>query len=209
MRVHSPTLELLVCPLRIASVIICAIIAFRVNLAMAEPVISKVQLLAAPHIGAGKWSCTLYLRQSAFAYAGHFLNSYSHNHNLIATHCAINHPDLSSNMRTSLAQTVPSLSSLACCMLEKQSTFWRGGSIAWGMNSLRWNINLRTLCFPISTAELLNTDLLVSSHPNNNLISSRQHWAQLEEEGGGCSKSDFDAPCLHLQHDRTQFGFIV
>lgn len=193
----------------IASVIICSIIAFRVNLALAEPFIRKVQLLAAPCIGAGKWSCTLYLRQSAFAFAGHFLNSYSHNHNLIAAHCVINHPDLSSNMRTGLAQTIPSLLSLACCMLEKQTTFWRGGSIARGMNSPCWNINLRTLCFPISTAELLNTDLLMSSHPNNNLISSREHWAQLEESGGGCWKSDLDAPCLDLQHDRTRFGFII
>lgn len=103
----QPTVQLLGCLLRIASVITCAIIAFRVNLALADAFISKVQLLAAPHIGAGKWSCALYLRQSAFTFAGHFLNSYSHNHNLIAAHCVINHPDLSSNMRSSWHRRFP------------------------------------------------------------------------------------------------------
>lgn len=49
------TLYLLVCLLSsIAFVITCAIKVFRVNLALAEPIISKVQLFAAPNIGAGK-----------------------------------------------------------------------------------------------------------------------------------------------------------
>lgn len=64
------------------------------------------------------------------------------------------------------------------------------GLIAQGMNSVRWNINLWTLCFPISTAELLSTDLLMWT-PTTIWFLLGNHRAQLDNKGKGCSKSDF------------------
>lgn len=54
--------------------------------------------------------------------------------------------------------------------------------------------------FAISTAELLSTDLL-----NPGLVSSHDHWAQLDKSGSGWSDLTL---CLDPQHDPANCGFI-